>query len=90
MTVADGKENSLVQMVSGESGLIVEVRGGHGLVSRLASLGIRPGRRITKVSAMFMRGPITVEVDRVQLAIGYGMARRIIVRAKELAPEATQ
>jgi Fe2+ transport system protein FeoA len=37
---------------------------------------------------MFMRGPITVEVDRVQLAIGYGMARRIIVRVKELAPEA--
>ncbi len=90
MTVADDKESSLVQMASGESGLIKEIRAGYGLVSRLASLGIRPGKRITKVSAMFLRGPVTVEVDRVQLAIGYGMARRIIVRTKELAPEAAQ
>ncbi len=53
-------------------------------------MGIRPGRRITKVSAMFMHGPITVEVDRVQLAIGYGMAARIIVQSEKLIPEATQ
>ena len=54
-------------------------RHGHGFVDRLHSLGIRPGKRITKVSAMFMRGPVTIQVDRAQIAIGFGMAGRIVV-----------
>ena len=53
--------------------------GGHGLVNRLNALGIRPGKRITKVSAMFMRGPVTLQVDRAQIAIGFGMAGKIVV-----------
>jgi len=28
---------------------------------------------------MIMRGPVTIEVDRAQVAIGFGMAGRIIV-----------
>lgn len=84
------RDLSVVHMSLGESGVVMKVNGGPGLVNRLASMGIRPGRRITKVSAMFMHGPITVEVDRVQLAIGYGMAARIIVQSEKLIPEATQ
>lgn len=53
--------------------------GGHGLAGRLNALGIRPGKRITKVSGMFMRGPMTVQVDRAQVAIGFGMAGKIVV-----------
>jgi Fe2+ transport system protein FeoA len=30
---------------------------------------------------MLMRGPVTIEVDRAQIAIGFGMARKIIVKA---------
>jgi ferrous iron transport protein A len=90
MNMTTDNEISVVHMSVGESGVVIKVNGGQGLVNRLASLGIRPGRRITKVSAMFLHGPITVEVDRVQLAIGYGMARRIIVGTKGLAPEAAR
>ncbi|GAG67641.1 unnamed protein product [marine sediment metagenome] len=50
------------------------------MVNRLNALGIMPGKRITKISTMFMRGPVTIEVDRVQVAIGFGMANRIIVK----------
>lgn len=60
--------------------MVAQVMGGRGVVSRLAALGIRPGKRITKVSAMVMRGPVTVEVDRTQVAIGYGMASKIAVQ----------
>ena len=53
------------------------------MVNRLSALGIRPGKRITKVGAMFMRGPVTVQVDRTQVAVGFGMARRIMVELGE-------
>lgn len=66
-------------MQTGQSGTVVQIPGGYRVVSRLSAMGIRPGKRITKVSAMFMRGPVTVQVDRAQLAIGYGVANRIIV-----------
>jgi len=75
----DGKQITLSRMQTGQSGVVVQIQGGHGLVNRLSALGIRPGKRITKVSSMFMRGPVTVQVDRAQVAIGFGMARRIIV-----------
>jgi len=77
--VPEGKQITLAGMQTGQSGVVVQIQGGHGLVNRLNSLGIRPGKRITKVSSMFMRGPVTIEVDRAQVAIGFGMARRIIV-----------
>jgi ferrous iron transport protein A len=80
------------QMQPGQSGTVVQIleghghhrgRGhGHGFVDRLHSLGIRPGRRITKVSGMFMRGPVTLQVGRAQVAIGYGMAGKILVEVE--------
>ena len=75
----NGKQITLVQMQTGQSGLVIQIQGGHGLVNRLNALSIRPGKRITKVSSMVMRGPITIQVDRAQVAIGFGMARRIII-----------
>jgi len=49
------------------------------MIDRLNGLGIVPGKKVTKTSAMLMRGPVTVEVDRAEVAIGFGMASRIIV-----------
>jgi len=70
---------SVHQMRVGQSGRVVQVSGGPGLARRLNALGIRPGKRITKVSSMFMRGPVTIQVDRTQAAIGHGMAAKIFV-----------
>ena len=69
----------------GESGIIAQIDGGHGMVNRLAALGIRPGKRITKLSSVFMRGPVTIRVDRAQVAIGFGMAKRILVEVEDTA-----
>jgi len=77
--VPEEKQTTLAGMQTGQSSVVVQIQGGHGLVNRLNSLGIRPGKRITKISSMIMRGPVTIEVDRAQVAIGFGMARRIIV-----------
>ena len=77
--MSDGKQITLCQMQTGQSGIMVQIQGGHGLISRLNALGIRPGKRIIKVSSMLMRGPVTIQIDRAQVAIGFGMASRIIV-----------
>jgi len=70
---------TIAQMEAGQSGRIIDVAGGHGLVRRLEAMGVRPGKRITKVSSMFMRGPVTIQVDRAQLALGFGMAKKILI-----------
>lgn len=77
--VPEGTQVTLVQMQTGQKGTVVEIAGGHRIISRLSALGIRPGRRITKIGSMFMRGPVTIKVGRAQVAIGFGMARRIII-----------
>ena len=78
--MSDDKEISLQKMKAGQSGTVAQLLGGHGLVNRLSALGIRPGKRITKVSSMFMRGPVTVQVNSTQIAIGFGMANKVLVK----------
>ncbi len=75
----EGDVTTLATMRAGKSGVIVDVLGGRGIIERLASLGIRPGKRVTKVSSMLLGGPVTVEVDRAQIAVGARMAARILV-----------
>ncbi len=70
---------ALTQMRPGQRGVVKEIQGGFGLTDRLNALGIIPGKTITKISAMLARGPVTVEVDRVQVAIGFGMAGKILI-----------
>ncbi len=62
-----------------ESGVIVEIKGGSNLVGRLQSMGIRISKKLTKVSSHFWGGPQTIEIDNFKVAIGHGMAKKIIV-----------
>lgn len=71
---------ALSEMETGQSGKVVDIRGGFGMTRRVQAMGIRPGKSITKVSGMFMRGPVVARVDKMVVAIGWGMARRIMVR----------
>lgn len=73
----------LTRIKSGEKGKVLEINGGKGLVMKLAALGIRPEVEITKVSAQFMHGPVIVKVGNTRVAIGYGMARKILVAVEQ-------
>lgn len=66
-------------MRSGQRATVVGINGGYGLVRRLSALGLRPGKKVTKVGSMFGRGPVTVQIDSTQLALGFGMANKVIV-----------
>ncbi len=70
---------SLAQMRAGESGKIVKIDGGHGLLRKLDTLGIREGMKVTKVSGQWMRGPVLVQQSNTQAAMGFGMASKIFV-----------
>jgi len=43
-------------------------------------MGLVEGRVVRKLSALAWGGPVVVMVKRTQIAIGRGMARRILVR----------
>ena len=73
----------LTQLEEGETGVVVSIHGGYGLLHRLESLGIRVGKKVTKVSSQLMRGPITLRVDNCQVAMGFGMARKIMVELEK-------
>ncbi|HEY95091.1 MAG TPA: ferrous iron transport protein A [Dehalococcoidia bacterium] len=73
------KHIAVSKMKSGQTGKIIEIQGGQGITARLNALGLIPGRTITKLSDMLMRGPVTVKTGNTQIAIGYGMADKIIV-----------
>lgn len=75
---------ALTNMRSGYSGVVAEIHGGFKFIARLNAMGLIPGRRITKTSSMVGQGPVTIEVDRVQLAIGYGMANRIMINPDQI------
>ena len=74
---------NLTELKSGQAGMVIEMQGGVGFIRRLESMGIRPGKKITKISAQFFRGPQVVKVDNLQIAIGFGMARRILVEIEK-------
>jgi len=73
----------LTQLKLGQKGIVAEIQGGMGAIRRLESMGIRQGKKITKISAQFLRGPQTLKVDNLQVAIGFGMARKILIEVEK-------
>jgi ferrous iron transport protein A len=74
---------SLAQMRSGQKGRIVDINGGCSLARKLDALGIRTGKEITKISEQFMKGPVLLQQDRTQAAVGFGMASKVMVEITE-------
>jgi ferrous iron transport protein A len=74
---------SLAQMQPGQKGKIVEINGGVGLVQKLEALGIRTGKEIKKISEQLMRGPVLLQHNNTQAAVGFGMASKVVVEVEE-------
>jgi ferrous iron transport protein A len=89
MTTYQEGQLTLAEMRTGQTGTVVGVLGGHGLIRRLDALGIRPGKKVTKLSSTIFRGPVILRVDNAQVAVGFGMARKIIVETDKYLPRAS-
>ena len=72
----------LTKMKSGESGTVASLEGGGHFRQRVQNLGIRPGKTITKVSGHFWCGPITVQIGGSNVALGHGMAQKVMVEVQ--------
>ena len=86
MAMHQGRQLTLRQMEIGQTGTVIGILGGRGLIRRLEALGIRPGKKVTKISSTLFRGPVTLRVDNAQVAVGFGMTNRIIVEVDKYLP----
>ena len=77
---------SLVEMKTGQTGVVAEIQGGLGAIQRIQSMGIRVGKKIKKAESGFWRGPQTVLVDNFKIAVGFGMALKILVEVNNNGP----
>ena len=62
----------------GETAVIVDIHGGRNVITRLTSLGLTIGTRVRVIKSIGP-GPILVEVRGSRLALGRGIAMKIIV-----------
>jgi ferrous iron transport protein A len=76
-------KKDLTMVESGKSFVVKEIAGGIGSKKRLEAFGIVPGVVLKKLSSQIMRGPVVLSIKNTQVAIGYGMAKKIIVEEIE-------
>ncbi|HAM39115.1 MAG TPA: ferrous iron transport protein A [Elusimicrobia bacterium] len=74
---------SLLNLVENKTGRVVKIEGGHGIQKKLETLGIRNNVKIKKLSSQLMGGPIIINVGQTKIAIGRGIANKIIVETNE-------
>ncbi len=76
----------LTDLTKDEEGIVVAIQGGAEMKRRLRLLGVAEGRRVRKLSGLAFGGPVVILVDRAQVAVGRGMAARILVNTDNAAP----
>ena len=66
-------------MKVGEIGAISEIKGGERCTKRLSTLGIVVGANTKKLSQQALRGPVIVGLGRSKIAIGFSLAKKIMI-----------
>jgi ferrous iron transport protein A len=71
----------LCDLAPGKTGVVHELTGGRGFISRLAALGFTPGTKILMVQN-FDHGPVIVNIRDTRIALGRGEAAKVYVTKK--------
>lgn len=74
---------SLDRIEKSQEVTVVEIQGGWGARQRLNRMGIHPGDRLLVKRSAIMGGPILVQVHGTDVAVGRGMARKVLVMNSE-------
>jgi ferrous iron transport protein A len=80
ITTDPSRMRSLSVVKTGEKARLVRIDAGRGLNNRLAAMGFVPDAEITVVSNGHP-GPFVVLVKEVKMALGRGIAHKILVHA---------
>jgi len=70
---------TLEKVYENKKAMVTDIQGGQEVRQRLGQMGIHPGDTITMLRYGALRGPILIEVHGSQVALGRGIASRIIV-----------
>ena len=73
-----GKVIPLAMVRPGETVKVSSVRAGWGLLRRLADMGLTSGTRIRVINSQ-MPGPVLIDLRGSRLALGRGVAQKILV-----------
>ena len=73
------KKISLIQLKANHRGNVTEISGGGNLQNKLANMGVYKGREVIKLSHIGLRGPVVIKAGRSILALGHGVAAKVIV-----------
>ncbi|MEM3703640.1 MAG: FeoA family protein [Candidatus Bathyarchaeia archaeon] len=76
----EGELSALADLAEGERGVIIKALGGFGLVRRLADMGLTPGVEVKLIRKSSFGGPVEIEVRGVALALGRGVASKVLVK----------
>jgi ferrous iron transport protein A len=74
---------TLDQIYENGKAKVIDVQGGAGIRQRLSQMGIHPGDIITMLRYGVLRGPLLIEIHGSQVALGRGIASKIIVEETE-------
>ena len=69
----------LISLKSGGKAIIKRLEDGEAFRKKLASLNIRVGKTIRKITEQPFHGPVVIEIDNTEATIGLNMAKKIIV-----------
>lgn len=73
-----GKHLPLAMINPSEEVTVAEIRGGRGLVRRLADMGLTPGTTLKVINSQ-MPGPILIDLRGSRLVLGHGVALKVMV-----------
>ncbi|PIU41322.1 MAG: ferrous iron transport protein A [Candidatus Omnitrophica bacterium CG07_land_8_20_14_0_80_42_15] len=73
---------TLVQIKPNRKAKVAEISGGANLQNKLMHMGIFKGKEMTKLSHIGLRGPVVIKTGRSMLAIGHGIATKIILEVE--------
>jgi Fe2+ transport system protein FeoA len=76
------KKIFLTQMQANHRGKVVQILAGSNLQSRLMNMGVFKGKEVTKLSHIGLKGPVVIRVGRGILALGHGVAGKIIIETE--------
>ena len=73
------KKISLINIKANHKGRVVEILGGGNLQDKLMNMGVYKGKEVTKLSHIGLRGPVVIKAGRTILALGHGVAAKVII-----------
>jgi len=76
------KSMKLTDLKEGQKGIIFSIVGGRRVTQRLTDMGLTPGIEI-KMLRKGRWGPVEISVRGSNLALGHGVARKILIKVKE-------